>query len=46
MKERTLNTAKEFSILDKVEKLQEELLNIDGVIEVDFDLDGFYFFLV
>lgn len=42
MKERTLNTAKQFSILDKVEKLESELLSIKGVIEVDFDLDGFY----
>ena len=42
MKERTLRTAKEFSILDKVEKLEKELLSIDGVTEVDFDLDGFY----
>ncbi len=42
MKERTLNTAKRFSILDKVEKFKKELLDIDGVVEVDFDLDGFY----
>ena len=42
MKERTINTAKQFSILDKVEKLEAELLSIKGVVEVDFDLDGFY----
>lgn len=42
MKERTLNTANRFVILDKVEKLERQLLEIDGVVEVDFDLDGFY----
>lgn len=42
MKERTIKTAKEFSILDRVEKLERELLSIDGVTKVDFDLDGFY----
>ena len=42
MRERTVKTAKEFSILDRVEKLEKELLSIDGVTEVDFDLDGFY----
>lgn len=42
MKERTIKTAKNFSILDRVEKLEKELLEVDGVTEVDFDLDGFY----
>lgn len=34
--------AKEFNIVDMVEKLQNELLQVDGVTEVDFDLSGFY----
>ena len=42
MKEKTLYIAKRFSILNKVEKLEKELLKIKGVVEVDFDLSGFY----
>lgn len=42
MRERTVKTAERFSIMDKVEKLEKELLEVDGVTEVDFDLDGFY----
>ena len=42
MKERELRTAIKFNIIDKVEKLEKELLEIEGVTEVDFDLDGFY----
>lgn len=42
MKERELRTAIKFNIVDKVEKLENELLKIEGVTEVGFDLDGFY----
>ncbi len=42
MKERERNTAEKFKILDKVHKFESELLKIDGVTEVDFDLSGFY----
>lgn len=42
MRERELRTAKKFNIVDKIEKLEKELLEIEGVTEVDFDLDGFY----
>lgn len=42
MKEREYKIAKEFNIVDMVEKLQSELLQVDGVTEVDFDLSGFY----
>lgn len=42
MKEREYKTAIEFNILDMVEKLQNELLQVDGVTEVEFDLSGFY----
>lgn len=42
MRERELRTAKQFNIIDKVEKLEKELLEINGVTEVDFDLNGFY----
>ena len=42
MRERVLRTAKKFNIANKIEKLEKELLEIEGVTEVDFDLDGFY----
>lgn len=42
MRERELRTAKKFNIVDKIEKLEKELLEIEGVTEVDFDLNGFY----
>ena len=42
MKDRERNTAEKFKILDKVQKFESELLKIDGVTEVDFDLSGFY----
>lgn len=42
MKERTLNTAKRFGILDRIEKLEADLLKIDRINRVEFDLDGFY----
>jgi hypothetical protein len=42
MKERERKTAERFGVLEKVEKLEKELLAIAGVAEVDFDLDGFY----
>ena len=40
--ERTERTAKQFNILDKIEKLQNDLMQVDGVTEVEFDIDGFY----
>ncbi len=33
--------AKRYNILDKVESLEKDLLKIDGVAEIDWDLDGF-----
>lgn len=42
MRERTIRTAKQFNILDRMEKLEKELLEVQGVVEVDFDIDGFY----
>ena len=42
MRERERKTAQQFNILDKVEKLEKDLLTIDRVMEVEFDLDGFY----
>ncbi len=42
MEERERKTAERFGILEKVEKLEKELLTIAGVAEVDFDLNGFY----
>lgn len=42
MKERELNTAIKFNIVEECKKLETELLQIDRVAEVEFDLDGFY----
>ena len=42
MKNREIEIAKDFGILEKVEKLESELLNINAVVDVDFDLSGFY----
>jgi len=42
MRLREKNIAEKFNILDKVQKLEFDLLNIEGVTEVEFDLCGFY----
>lgn len=42
MRERTIKTAEQFSILNKVENLEKDLMAVDGVADVEFDLDGFY----
>ena len=42
MREREMETAKRFNILDKVEKLEKELIAVDMADMVDFDLNGFY----
>jgi len=42
MRDRDRRTAEKFNIIEKCEKLENELLQIEGVTEVDFDLDGFY----
>ena len=42
MKERELRTAKKFSILDKCKSLERELLQINRVETIEFDLNGFY----
>ena len=42
MKSRTEKTAQQFEIIDRVRKIETELLAHDGIYEVDFDLDGFY----
>ena len=39
---RHLRTAITYGIKEQCEKLEAELLNIDGVTDIDFDLDGFY----
>lgn len=40
--DRHLRTAEQYGIKEQCEKLEQELLNIDGVTDIDFDLDGFY----
>lgn len=42
MREREINTAKHFGIFGKMQELENELLNIEGIPDVDFDLDGFW----
>ena len=42
LNERNRKTAERFGILSMVEKLTAELMALDGVEDVDFDLDGFY----
>ena len=42
MRERELETAKHFGILDRMEDLEKELRKINHVVEVDFDLNGFW----
>lgn len=42
LSERNRNTAEQHGILHLVEELQAKLIAIDGVEDVDFDLDGFW----
>lgn len=42
MKQRTMETAERFGILEKVQAFESELRTIQGVVDVEFDLDGFY----
>lgn len=42
MDRKTENIAKTFSILSQIKKFEQELLQIDGVVKVEFDLSGFY----
>ena len=42
LRERDRNTAVKFGILPLVETLRDRLLALDGVEDVEFDLDGFW----
>ena len=42
LRERDRKTAEHFGILDRIEQLRTDLMEIGGVIDVDFDLDGFW----
>lgn len=42
LRDRQIKTAEQFGILPLVEKLQADLMALDGVEDVDFDLDGFW----
>lgn len=42
LREREQTTAEHFGIAEKIVKLKYDLLAIDGVIDVEFDLDGFW----
>lgn len=41
-RERDIQTAKRFGITSQCERLEADLLKIPGVVDVEFDLDGFY----
>mgnify|MGYP006913125412 CR=1 FL=1 len=40
--ERQRKTAEQFGLTEKIEKLQNDLLKIEYIEDVDFDLSGFY----
>lgn len=42
MKDREKDTALHFGIMDKCKKLEKELLQIEGITEIEFDLDGLW----
>ena len=42
LNERNRRTAEQHGILPLIEKLQADLMAIEGVEDVDFDLDGFW----
>ena len=45
MNAKTERTAKRFNIYDRILKLEKELLNVQGALNVEFYLDGFEDFL-
>ena len=42
LRERDRKTAEQFGLTERLEKLEAELLSIEGVEDVEFDLDGFW----
>jgi len=42
MKNKQYIIAREFNIFDRIQKLENEFLQVKGVVEVEFDLYGFY----
>lgn len=40
--EREQRTAEQFGITEQIELLKQELLTVNGVVDVEFDLDGFW----
>lgn len=42
MNDKNYKTAERFHILERIQKLETDLLGIIGVVSVEFDLDGFY----
>lgn len=41
MRERTIHTAAHLGLLEKLQMLESSILQIPGIPEVDFDIDGF-----
>ena len=42
LREHDRKTAEHFGILARIELLRTDLMEIEGVVDVDFDLDGFW----
>ena len=42
IKEKQSKIAEEFNIIEKIKKLENDLLQVKGVLNVEFDLCGFY----
>lgn len=42
LREREKRTSDHFGITERVESLKCDLLKVDGVVDVEFDLDGFW----
>lgn len=42
MRDREAEVAKRFGVYDRIKSLEDALLAVDGVVEVEFDLDGFW----
>lgn len=42
MRERTIHAASHLGLLEKLQMLESSILQIPGIPEVDFDIDGFW----
>lgn len=42
MDKRTIETAQQFGILNKLQQFEKDLLKIEGISDVEYDIDGFW----